>query len=105
MANKIRFTVGGIGYSIVSEDSEEYIRALSKELERKMDRIEKQNPVLSTTMVAVLAAMDAADAEKRADIRCEELRSRLKEVTEQYKMARDEADRLARLLNESQESK
>ena len=100
MANKIRFTVGGIGYSVFSEDSEEYIHALGRELERKMDRLAKQNPFLSTTMVAVLAAMDAADAQKKCEMQNDELRRQLKEMTERCAIARSEADRLARKLNE-----
>lgn len=100
MSNKIRFTVGGIGYSIFSEDSEEYIHALGRELDRKMDRLAKQNPFLSTTMVAVLAAMDAADAQKKTEMQNEELRRQLKEMTERCTIARSEADRLARKLNE-----
>lgn len=101
MANKIRFTVGGISYSVMSEDSEEYIRALGRELELKMDRLAKQNPFLSTTMVAVLAAMDAADAQKKAEQSCEELRRELRDMTERCAIARSEADRLARELNDA----
>lgn len=100
MANKIRFTVGGIGYSIFSEDSEEYIHALGRELEIRMDRLAKQNPFLSTTMVAVLAAMDASDALKKTEEQNNELRRQLKEMTERCTIARCEADRLARKLNE-----
>ncbi len=100
MANKIRFTVGGIVYSVFSEDSEEYIQALGRDLERKMNRLAKQNPFLSTTMVAVLAAMDAADAQKKAEMQNSELRQQLKEMTERCAIARSDADRLARQLND-----
>jgi len=52
MLNKIRFVVGGITYSIMSEDSAEYIESLGRELDHKMDALAKQNPFLSTTMTA-----------------------------------------------------
>ena len=104
MANIIKFTVGGIHYAVSSEDSEEYIRSLGRELERKMDLLAKQNPFLSTTMIAVLAAMDAADAQYKAESECRELRRKLKEMTEQCAVARSDADRLSKQLSITQES-
>lgn len=103
MANIIKFTVGGIHYAISSDDSEEYIRALGRELERKMDLLAKQNPYLSTTMVAVLAAMEAADGQKKAEAECVDLRRQLKEMTERCAVARSDADRLSRRLSATQE--
>lgn len=92
MANNIRFIVGGITYSIMSEDSAEYIESLGRELDHKMDLLAKKNPFLSTTMVAVLAAMDAADAAKKAELENAELRRRLDEMTEQYTIMKSAAE-------------
>ena len=92
MANNIRFTVGGITYSIMSEDSAEYIESLGRELDHKMDSLAKKNPFLSTTMIAVLAAMDAADAAKKAELENAELRRRLDDMTEQYAILKSAAD-------------
>ncbi|MCQ2448707.1 MAG: cell division protein ZapA [Clostridia bacterium] len=103
MANIIKFTVGGIHYAISSDDSEEYIRALGRELERKMDLLAKQSPFLSTTMVAVLAAIEAADGQKKAEAEAAQLRRELKEMTERYAVARSDADRLSRQLSSTQE--
>ena len=92
MANNIRFIVGGITYSIMSEDSAEYIESLGRELDHKMDLLAKKNPFLSTTMVAVLAAMDAADAAKKAELENAELRRRLDDMTEQYAIMKSAAE-------------
>lgn len=100
MANRIRFNVGGIDYAITSEDSEDYIRDIARELERKMDRLAKQNPFLSTTMVAVLAALDASDCQKKTEEQNTELRAQLKEMTEKCAVARSDADRAARQLED-----
>ena len=100
MANTIRLTVGGIEYSVVSEDGEEYIRAIGRELERKMDRLAKQNPFLSTTMVAVLAAMDAMDRQKKTEEQNGELRTMLTEMTEKCTVARRDANEAMRALEE-----
>lgn len=92
MLNKIRFVVGGITYSIMSEDSAEYIESLGRELDHKMDALAKKNPFLSTTMIAVLAAMEAADAAKKAELENAELRRKLDDMTEQYAIAKSAAD-------------
>lgn len=98
MANKVRFTVGGIQYSISGEESEEYIRTLARDLEQKMDRLARQNRFLSTTMVAVLAAMDSLDRAQKVTEENQDLRNQLKEMTEKYALARSDADRAARRL-------
>ena len=92
MANNIRFTVGGITYSIISDDDKEYIESLGRELDHKMDILAKKNPFLSTTMIAVLAAMDAADSAKKAELQNAELRRQLNEMTELYAIAKSAAD-------------
>lgn len=104
MANNIRFTVGGITYSISSEDTAEYIESLGRELDHKMDMLAKKNPFLSTTMVAVLAAMDAADAAKKAELENAELRRRLDEMTERYAIMKSAAESNYRPQFESQDN-
>ncbi len=100
MPNKIRFTVGGINYSVYSEDSEEYIRSIALELERKMDKLARNNHFLSTTMVAVLAAMDSADALKKCEMKYEALRKENEELTAKCVIARRDADFALRQLEE-----
>ena len=104
MANKIMFTVGGIQYAVVSEDDEAYIKTIGRELDREMDKLAKQNPFLSTTMVAVLAAMDALDIAKKAEIQNAELSAQLKEMTEKYAVAHSNADLAERRLQQSDEN-
>lgn len=104
MANNIRFTVGGITYSISSEDTAEYIESLGRELDHKMDMLAKKNPFLSTTMVAVLAAMDAADAAKKAELENAELRRRLDDMTERYAIMKSAAESNYRPQFESQDN-
>ncbi|MBE6728170.1 MAG: cell division protein ZapA [Ruminococcaceae bacterium] len=100
MANKIRLTVGGISYSVYSEDSEEYVREIGRELEHKMDKLAKNNPFLSTTMVAVLAALDATDALKKAEAQNNELINEIKALSERCALARSDADHAVRQLEE-----
>ena len=64
MANIIRITVGGIPYSISCEDDEAYVKSLANELESRMNTLAKNKPFLSTTMVAVMSALEAFDTAK-----------------------------------------
>ncbi len=77
MTNKIRLTVGGINYSIMSDQSEETLTQLGRELELRMDYFAKKNPFLSTTMVAVLAALESYDNESKLRLENEELKAEL----------------------------
>ena len=64
--NQIRLTVGGVKYTVKSDENAEYLNALGNELEDRLRRITKRNPTLSTTMVAIIAALEASDEAKKA---------------------------------------
>lgn len=73
MLNQIKLTVGGIKYTVKSDESEEYLTEIGNELEQRMRLITKKNPMLSTTMVAIMAALEATDEAKKAKMRLEKL--------------------------------
>ena len=98
MSNKIRLTVGGIQYSIISEDSQEYLTQLGRELERQLDYLAKRNPFLSTTMIAVLAALDGMDSSKKTNLENEGLRGEINRLNEELTIARSEAAAAQRKL-------
>lgn len=76
MLNQIKLTVGGVNYTVKSDDSEEYLNELGEELEQRLRRITKRNPTLSTTMVAIMAALEASDEAKKAMAELEEIKKR-----------------------------
>lgn len=98
MAHQIKFTVGGIHYCINSDDDEAYVKSIASELEQKMDILAKKSPFLSTTMVAVLAALEAQDAAKKAGAEIERLKLELKSALEESAIAALEVSRLGREL-------
>ena len=61
MSNKIKLSVGGIEYMVVTDDDEAHVRKIGAKLNEELDRTKKANPRLSTTMVAVLTALDMCD--------------------------------------------
>lgn len=95
---QIKFTVGGIQYCINSDEDEAYIKGIASELEQQMDDIAKKSPFLSTTMVAVVAALAAVDIAKKANNEIEKLRLELKSAMEESAISRLEANRLEREL-------
>lgn len=92
MANKIRITVGGIDYIISSEDEETYVRKIGDELNVKLDTLARNNPYLSTAMVAILAALEYCDNAKKAIASAEEAKTEFKRVSEELACARMEID-------------
>lgn len=96
MANKIKLVVGGMNYIIRSDDDESYIRNIGDELNRRLDRLSRKNPYLSTTMVAILAALEFCDEAKKAQQEAEQLRLQHKSSLEELACARLEADEAKR---------
>ena len=91
MANIIRITVGGIPYSISCEDDEAYVKSLANELESRMNTLAKNKPFLSTTMVAVMSALEAFDTAKKTAAENEQLRLEIKRLMEEAACARLDA--------------
>ena len=98
MPNKIRLRIGGIEYSITSEDDEAYILSLGSEVEKKMNTILAKSPFLSTTMAAVMTALETMDEAKRIQTENEALRLENKRLLEEAAMARLDADITRRML-------
>jgi len=96
MANKIRLTVGGIEYTITSNDEESYVRKVGDQLNRRLEELSRHNPFLSTTMVAVLAALDFCDDATKAITDGDSLKMELKRAVEDAACARLEADEARR---------
>lgn len=97
---QIRMKVGGMEYAINSDDSEEYVRSIGAQLDRRLDALAKQHPFLSTTMVAVLAALEAYDTAGKKEEENEKLRLEIKQLLEESAMAKMTAAMANRRLEE-----
>ena len=64
--NKVKLTICGAEYIIGSDEDSKYMIELGDEVDEKISTILKQNPRISVTQAAVLAALEFADAEKKA---------------------------------------
>ncbi len=102
MANQIRLKVGGIEYAIESDEDEMYLKSLGAELDRRLDYLAKKSPFLSTTMVAVVAALEAYDTAKKQAAENDRLRLEMKRLLEEAACARLQAEEARRALSQLQ---
>lgn len=96
MNNKIKLTIGGINYYVSSNESEHYMQDLGDELNRKLTEISNANMSLSTTMSAVLAALDFADERNGALKEIESLKEEIKKANSDAAAARLEVEEARR---------
>ncbi len=89
MAQKTKAVVkiAGREYTIRAYETEEYIHSVAIYVNRKMEQIEQTQPGLSTTMAAILTAMNLADEVIKLKAEVDELKGRLKELEDQSRPA------------------
>jgi cell division protein ZapA len=59
--NKVEVRIGGKDYTLVGVESDEYIQKVSLYIDKKMNEVLKLNSKLSTSLAAVLTAINVAD--------------------------------------------
>ena len=99
--NRLKANICGTSYTLVSEESMSYMRDLVAQVDAQMSEIVTNDPRMSTTMAAVLTALDNADRANKENRAADELRLQLKRMVDecehlkdQLAAARQEQDRL-----------
>ncbi len=59
--NRVSVIIGGMSYSLVSEDSVEYIKKVAAYVDTKMKEIDSMHNCLTNSSKAVLTAINIAD--------------------------------------------
>ncbi len=90
--NRVKLTIGGAEYAIITEDDVNYVTELGAQLDEALSNIMKENPHISTTQAAVLLALDYADEFKKANITADNLRSQIKDYLDDAASAKSKAD-------------
>lgn len=85
--NKVELRIAGKDYTIVGTEPEEYIQRVGHYIDRKMSEIMRASNKLSTSMAAVLTAINVGDD----FVRCHENELSLKK---ELKKAQDEIENL-----------
>jgi len=88
MANKLTVKLDGREYTIVSEESREYMLEISDIVNKKLTDIKIKNCKLSTSMAALLVALNMADDLKKEEAKSAELLEENEELKKRLEAAR-----------------
>lgn len=90
--NRIKLNICGTDYIIVSDEKEEYMEEIAKEIDEAMNITLKNNMRVSVTMAAVLTALRYCDESKKSMADADNLRTQIKDYLEESVEARMQAD-------------
>ena len=80
--NKVKINICNTDYTIISEDSPEYVISIAEEVDKEMNNILKNNTRFSVTMVAVLSALQYCDDLHKSIRDCDNIKNQLKNYIE-----------------------
>ncbi|MDR0530447.1 MAG: cell division protein ZapA [Oscillospiraceae bacterium] len=90
--NRVRLTICGVDYVLLSERSAAYMQELGNELNGHMLQLLKENGRVSATQAAVLCALEAMDAARESQAAAENLRARIQDYLEDAAQLKKEAE-------------
>lgn len=93
--NKVEVKIAGKDYTILGTESEEYIQKIGLYIDRKMNEVMRSNSKLSTSMAAVLTAMNVADDYFKCYENESLLKKELKKLHEELSEIKEEKKRLS----------
>ena len=93
--NKVEVRIGGKDYILVGSESDEYIQKVALYIDRKMNEVTKVNSKLSTSLAAVLTAVNVADDLFKMQQSETNLAVELKRAKEELEQLRAEVKRLS----------
>jgi len=92
--NKVKVRIAGQDYALVGVETDEYIQKVGLYIDKKMNEIMKLNSKLSTSMVAVLTAINVADDFFKVHDSEKKLKKELESANNELKTLKDEKKRL-----------
>ncbi len=97
--NKVRVTIAGVTYSLITDETAEYTNEIAAEIDAKMKELQGANPFMSTNQAAVLVAIEFADKAKKAEQVSEGYRTQIKDYLKDASEAQTERDFYKRELD------
>lgn len=92
--NKVEVKIGGNDYTLMGAESEEYIHKVALYIDKKMNEILRVSNKLSTSMAAVLTAVNVADEFIKTRERENNLGQELKHMRNEVEALMSERNRL-----------
>lgn len=90
--NRIRIKICGNEFTVTSDDSEEYMLGIGKQIDNLMRKLLDDNPSMSIYMAAVFTAMDFCDEAAKSKETADNLRAQIKDYVEEAAKSRMEAE-------------
>ena len=90
--NKVKLSIAGAEYSVITEDDVKYVAELGKDVDRAIAKTMKENPRISVTQAAVLTTLNYADEYKKASTTADHLREQIKDYLDDASSAKSKAD-------------
>ena len=88
--NKVEVRIAGKDYTLVGSESDEYIQKVAHYIDKKMNEIMRMNSKLSTSMAAVLTAINVADDYMKSHERETSLKKELNHVLDELEKLKNE---------------
>ena len=95
-AEKIKLTICGANYVVMSEESEEYIQELAARLDEDMNNLMSNMPSASVTAAAIVTALGYLDELNKAENGADNMRSQIKDYLEDAAKAKLAAEQARR---------
>lgn len=97
--NRVRVNIAGSSYTILSEESEDYVHSIGEEVDAKISDIKKSSSDISSLMAAILTAMDFCDLYKKSIANNNGLEDESKETFNANESLRKENNALRARIN------
>lgn len=94
--NKLTVKIANKDYTLVSEDSREYMLEVSDFVDRQIKKINELSPCMSAEMVAVLTALNITDEYFKNKKEYEEANNKIIEYTKKLEQLQAELDHFKR---------
>ncbi len=88
--NKVEVRILGKDYTLVGVESDEYIQKVGLYIDKKMNEVMRANNKLSTSMAAVLTAINVADDLFKVQENEQNQKKEIEQLREQMKRAKEE---------------
>lgn len=92
MKNKLSVKILDTVYNVSSNETEDYVEKVAKQVDRAMRAVLEADTRSSVTVAAIFAALGFCDEKTKAEISSENLRSQLKSYLEDMSKLRAEAE-------------
>ena len=92
--NKVEVRIAGKDYTLVGVESDEYMQKVGLYIDKKMNEIMRNNNKLSTSMIAVLTAINVGDDYLKTIESAKNQKKELDQIREQLERQKSESKQL-----------